>query len=120
MRSVFLAAARAGCAGIAGLNSVSMEVVDATGASALDASRKTSGVCGSTIRQEALQFMKDAAEIKKTERLDLALLGCGGLMRPEHLKEMLDAGAAIAMSATGMMWDPFLAKKYQEMMYAHR
>ncbi len=120
MRSVFLAAARAGCAGIAGLNTISMEIVDEKGQPALDSLRKTSGVCGSTIRQEALQFMKDAAEIKQTERLDLVLLGCGGLMRPEHLREMLDAGAAIAMSATGMMWDPFLAKRYREGIYAHR
>lgn len=115
MRAIFVAAARAGCAGIAGLNSVSMEVVDDQGKPALDPLRKTSGVCGSTIREEALQFMRDAVEIKTQEKLDLVLLGCGGLMHPEHLREMLDAGAAIAMSATGMMWDPFLAKKYREL-----
>lgn len=118
MRSVFVAAAKAGCAGICGLNSVSMEVEEDQGNPALGPSRKTSGVCGSAIREDALSFMKDAAEIKKSEKLDLVLLGCGGLMLPEHLAAMLDAGAAIALSATGMMWDPFLAKRYREM-YAH-
>ena len=115
MRSVLIAAAKAGCAGIAGLNSVSMEVVEHQGSPVLGPSRKTSGVCGNAIREEALFFMKDAAAIKQSEKLDLALLGCGGLMTPEHLAAMLDAGAMIALTATGMMWDPFLAKRYREM-----
>ncbi|HSX38295.1 MAG TPA: hypothetical protein VLE95_05635 [Chlamydiales bacterium] len=108
MRQVFISAERAGCAGIAGLNSVSMEV-----APPLSENRKTSGICGSAIRQDALQFMKDAALIKQSEKLDLALLGCGGIVLPEHFNEMLDAGASIAMSASGMMWNPFLAIQFK-------
>jgi dihydroorotate dehydrogenase (NAD+) catalytic subunit len=115
MRSVMIAAAKAGCAGICGLNSVSMKVLDEKGDAALGSSRTTSGVCGGAIRKDALQFMRDAAAIKQSEKLDLVLLGCGGLMLPQHLASMLDAGASIAMSATGMMWDPFLATKYREM-----
>ena len=42
MRNVFIAAAKAGCAGICGLNSISMEVVDAQGNPPLGASRKSS------------------------------------------------------------------------------
>ena len=115
MRSVLLAAEKAGCSGVSGLNSVSMEVIEERGKAALGPARLTSGVCGSAIREEALRFMQDAAAIKKSEKLDLVLLGCGGLMLPEHLAEMLNAGALIAMSATGMMWDPLLAKRYREM-----
>jgi dihydroorotate dehydrogenase len=114
MRSVFVAAARSGVAGIAGLNSVSMEVIPQ-----LDPARKTSGVCGSAIREDALRFMREAAAIKRKEKLDLALVGCGGIVSPEHFREMLEAGADIAGSATGMMWDPLLAIRYREM-YAHR
>jgi hypothetical protein len=112
MRGTFLSAERAGCAGICGLNSVSMEVVDQNGESALGKARNTSGVCGGAIRPDALQFMKEASSIKKSEKLKIALLGCGGLMTPDHLQQMLDAGAEIAMSATGMMWDPYLAMKF--------
>lgn len=119
MRSVFLAAARGGCAGICGLNSISMEVALKNGDPALGPSRKTSGVCGAAIREDALRFMKEAALIKKSEKLDLALLGCGGIMRPEHFTEMLDAGALIAMSATGMMWNPFLAIHFREFVHAY-
>lgn len=119
MRNVFIAAAKAGCSGICGINSVSMEVVDAKGNPALGPSRGTSGVCGSAIRDDAIRFMKEATTIKRAEKLDLALLGCGGIMSPEHFTSMLDAGAQIAMSATGMMWDPLLAIRYRKSLYAN-
>jgi len=114
MRQIFLSLARAGCAGVSGINSVSMEVIDREGRPALGPSRPTSGVCGAAIREEALDFMRDASQINRSEKLGLALLGCGGIMRPDHFQEMLDAGAHIALSATGMMWDPLLAIKYKE------
>jgi dihydroorotate dehydrogenase len=114
MRAVFLAAERGGCSAICGLNSVSIEVVDHNNEPALGIARKTSGICGGAIRQEALQFMQDAAAIKQSEKLNLTLMGCGGLMTPEHLQWMLDAGAHVAMSATGMMWDPYLAVKFHQ------
>ena len=115
MRGAFVAAARGGAQAICGLNSVSMEVVDQKGAPALGENRKTSGVCGDAIRSDALQFMKDAVQINQRESLGLTLMGCGGLMRPEHLQEMLNLGAHLAMSATGMMWDPLLAHKFHNM-----
>lgn len=113
LRRVCLSAARAGCRGIAGLNSISMEIVNQNGAFALGSSRKTGGICGSAIRKDALKFMENATAIRREEKLDLVLLGCGGLMIPDHLSWMLDAGADIAMSATAMMWDPYLAIKFQ-------
>jgi dihydroorotate dehydrogenase len=119
MQSVMVAAAKTGCRGVSGLNSVSMEIVERNGQPALGPSRLTGGVCGDAIREDALRFMKEAAAIKKSEKLDLELLGCGGLMLPEHLAMMLDAGARIAMSATGMMWDPFLAIHFRENVYAN-
>ena len=56
----------------------------------------------------------------KEERLDLALVGCGGIMLPSQFDEFLSAGAQVAMSATGMMWDPFLALRYHEMHANHK
>lgn len=115
MQAVFEAAAKAGCAGIAGLNSISMEVCNAKGEPALGPERKTSGICGNMIRDAALEFMRLAAKIRKDKKLDLVFIGSGGLMLPEHFNQMLDAGADIAATATGMMWDPFLAMKYHAM-----
>ena len=35
-------------------------------------------------------------------------------MKPEHFALFLDAGADIVQSATGMMWDPYLAMRHHE------
>jgi len=114
MKEVFSAAARGGVQGICGLNAVSMEVTDDQGRAALGEDRKTSGVCGGGIRSQALHFIRDAAKTIHDEKLGLVLLGCGGITLPEHFDEFLQAGAQIAMAATGMMWDPYLALRYHQ------
>lgn len=107
MKSMFLAAARGGARAICALNSVSMAVEPP-----LDEGRKTSGVCGGAIRGKALQFIRDASKIIRDNRLEITLLGCGGITMPEHFDAFFDAGADIAMSATGLMWDPYLAMRH--------
>ena len=109
MREVLLSAARAGAKGICGVNSMSMRVVDEHGHPALGESRPTSGVCGAQIRKDALDFIRDAASVIQSEKLNLTLLGCGGIVQANHFDEFLLSGAHIAMSAVGMMWDPYLA-----------
>lgn len=109
MKSVFLAAARGGARAICGINSVSMKIHPP-----LDEQRTASGVCGASIRPTALAFLRDAAAIVKENKLDLVLIGCGGIMNPDHIDEFFEAGAKVAMSATGMMWDPYLAMRYHE------
>lgn len=114
MREVFLAAARSGARAICGLNSVSLRVLNEKKEPALGKGRESSGVCGSAIREEALHFTKKAKEIIKKEKLDFTLIGVGGIMRPEHFDLFFEEGADIAMSATGMMWDPYLAMRYHQ------
>lgn len=114
MREVFTAAARAGIRAISGINTVSMAVVDSHGAPALGPHRPTSGICGGPIRQVALHFMEKAAKINQREKLDLTLIGVGGITLPEHFELFFEAGANAAMSATGMMWDPYLAARYHQ------
>ncbi len=114
MKSVFLAAARAGVRAICGINTVSMKVEPP-----LDEHRKTSGVCGGAIRGTALEFIRDAADVIRKNRLGLVLMGCGGIMLPEHFDAFFDAGADVAMSATGLMWDPYLAMRYHARSFTH-
>lgn len=114
LRDVFIAAARAGIKSISGLNSVSMHVVDELGNPALGPERPTSGICGGTIRHAALDFIKKGSLINRKENLGLTLIGVGGIMKPAHFDDFLNSGADIAMSATGMMWDPLLAARYHE------
>lgn len=114
LRQVLQAAARGGAQAVCGLNSVSMQVTTADGKPALGANRLQSGVCGGAIRLRALRFTREASKHIREERLGLTLMGCGGITSPHHFDEFLEAGASIAMTATGMMWDPFLAGRYHE------
>lgn len=114
LKDALIAAARAGVRAVCGLNSVSMEVVDAEDNAAMGPSRPTSGICGAAIRSKALEFIRTASSINQKEKLELTLMGCGGIMEPQHFDEFLKAGALTAMSATGMMWDPYLAMKWHE------
>lgn len=114
MKSVFLAAARGGARAICGINSVSMTIHPP-----LDEGRKTSGVCGGAIRGAALAFIRDAKKIIQESKLDLALLGCGGIMLPEQFDPFFEAGADVAMSATGMMWSPYLGLRYHARSLSH-
>ena len=112
LRALLLALARANVRAICGINSVSMRVLNQDQGPALGESRVTSGVCGSAIRNDALEFVTDSARIIQKEKLDLELAGCGGIMLPDHIDQFLHAGAKIALTATGMMWDPYLANKW--------
>jgi dihydroorotate dehydrogenase (NAD+) catalytic subunit len=114
MRSVLIAAARAGAHAVCGINTISMAVVDEKGDPALGPNRLTSGICGGPIRAAALDFVRQAHQINQQEKLGLTILGVGGITLPEHFDHFLDAGAKVALSATGMMWDPYLAARYHQ------
>lgn len=112
MREVMIAAARAGIRAFCGINTISMKVVDAKGHPALGPDRLAAGICGGPIRQAAVSFMRQAHAINQQEKLYLTLMGVGGITLPEHFDLFLREGAAVAMTATGMMWDPYLALRY--------
>lgn len=114
LKETLVSAAKAGVRGISGINTISMNVLTKDGKHALGQSRKSSGICGSPIREAALDFIRQAREINDREKLNFAILGCGGITLPEHFSLFLNAGADIAMSATGMMWDPYIAFRYHE------
>src|SRR5581483_3692728 len=101
--------------GIAGINTLSFEVVNDRGTSALPGEgRLRSGVCGSAIRRCALLQAARVVELKQKEKYDFAVIGVGGVMTTGHIREYFNAGVDAVMSATGAMWDPFLAYKYWE------
>ncbi|HSX04253.1 MAG TPA: tRNA-dihydrouridine synthase [Rhabdochlamydiaceae bacterium] len=114
MREMMITAARSGVKAIAGINTVSMQVRTKEGLPALGPTRLTGGICGGPIRQQGLQFVKDAHQIRTQEKLDLKVIGCGGITLAEHFDQYLQAGADLATAATGMMWDPYLANRYHK------
>jgi dihydroorotate dehydrogenase len=112
MEEAFIAAARSGARAICGVNTLSMKVVDSDGKAALGEKRPVSGICGSPIRQSAIDFTEQAYAINKKNRLDLTLMTTGGAVLPEHFDAFFSAGADVAMTATGMMWDPYISMNY--------
>lgn len=115
LAKLLISAARAGARGISAINSVSMRVLNKNHAPAFG-KRIYSGVSGYPIRQLALQCVKKLVQINQTEKLNLTILGMGGITMPEHFNEFLNSGADIALSATGMMWNPYLASQFHEQM----
>ncbi len=114
LQEVLLAAARAGVDAICGINTLSMKIVNGEGNPALGENRLRAGLCGGPIREAALQFITHAREIIEKEKLDMKLMGTGGVTLPQHFDHFFEAGADVAMSAVGMMWDPYLATKRRE------
>lgn len=109
MRDVFIAGAKGGARSIAGINTISMKVVPP-----LAKTRPTSGICGAAIREAALEFAACAKTIIDEEKLEMPLILCGGISKPEHFFHFLNEGAAVATSATAMLWNPYLGIETQE------
>jgi dihydroorotate dehydrogenase (NAD+) catalytic subunit len=110
---LLIAAARAGARGISAINSISMRVLNRKKLPAFG-ERIYSGVSGYPIRQLALQCVEKLAQINQKEKLNLVILGMGGITLPEHFNEFFNVGADIALSATGMMWNPYLATQFHQ------
>lgn len=109
-----IAEAYADC--ISGINTLQAEVRDATGNQALPGSpaRLRSGVCGAGIRWAGLDFVKRLREIREKKGFTFSIEGVGGVVNPKDYKEYRDTGADSVMSATGAMWNPYLAKEIKE------
>lgn len=101
---------------ISGINTLQAEVRDAAGNQALPGSpaRLRSGVCGVGIRWAGLDFVKRLATIRARRGFKFSIEGVGGVLTPEDYKAYRDAGADSVMSATGAMWNPYLAQEIKE------
>lgn len=98
---------------VSGINTLSFEVVNEEGAPALPGKgRLRSGVCGAAIRQCAMAQAARIVDLRRKEKYDFAVIGVGGVMTTDHIRDYLNLGVDAVMSATGAMWDPLLAYKY--------
>jgi dihydroorotate dehydrogenase (NAD+) catalytic subunit len=101
---------------IAAINTVSAPIVNAKGEQALPGSpkRARSGVCGASIKWAGLEMTRRLFTIRQKQGADWKIVGVGGVMVPQDYKDYRDAGADVVMSATGAMWNPYLAKEIKE------
>ncbi len=101
--------------GIAGINTLSFEVVKADGSQALPGEgRLRSGICGAAIRQCGLTQAERLVALKAKEKYDFAIIGVGGIMTPADVDAYLALGVDAVMSATGAMWEPMLAANWRQ------
>ena len=101
--------------GFSAINTIAAPVVNPDGTQALQgAHRVKSGICGHAIKWAGLDMVKRLADLRKEFGMHYGIIGCGGVTIPSDFKEYRDAGADIVMSATGAMWNPYLAKEIKE------
>ena len=101
--------------GLAVINTISAEVVDKNGNQALPGkNRLRSGVCGACIKWAGLEMVKRLVKIRQEAGADIKIIGVGGVTKAEDYFEYREAGADAVMSATGAMWNPYLAKEIKQ------
>jgi dihydroorotate dehydrogenase (NAD+) catalytic subunit len=97
---------------VAAINTLPGTVVDASGNQALPGpNRAKSGVCGASIRWAGLDMVRRLKTLKDVRSYRFAITGVGGVVSPADYAAYRDAGADTVMSATGTMWNPYLAEE---------
>jgi dihydroorotate dehydrogenase len=101
--------------GISAINTISAEIVDENGFQALPgAGRLRSGVCGYGIKWAGLEMVGKLKKLREELGYKYTIIGVGGVSNADDFFEYRNAGADIVMSATGAMWNPYLAKEIKE------
>lgn len=97
--------------GISSINTLQATIVNNDGEQALPGpNRIKSGVCGASITWAGLSMVERLEKLRTKRASKYAIVGCGGVMNAEHFRAYRDRGADVVMSATGAMWNPYLAK----------
>ncbi|OGI58267.1 hypothetical protein A3C60_02025 [Candidatus Nomurabacteria bacterium RIFCSPHIGHO2_02_FULL_37_45] len=101
--------------GISVINTISAEIVDENDRQALPGEgRLRSGVCGHAIKWAGLDMVKKLKKLREELGYKYIIVGVGGVTTADDFFEYQKAGADIVMSATGAMWNPYLAKEIKE------
>lgn len=103
--------------GIAAINTIPAKIFNEKGEQALPGNnRLKSGVCGVPIKWAGLEMVKRLKELKEKLNLSFTIIGVGGVMNVGDYEKYIKAGADAVMSATGSMWNPYLAQEIKRQM----
>lgn len=102
--------------GISAINTIPAKILDEEGKQALPGgqSRLMAGVCGAPVKWAGLETVTKLKKLRKELGLSYTIFGVGGVTQPDDYQEYRDAGADVVMSATGAMWNPYLAQEIKE------
>lgn len=117
LEALLIACAKAGVRGVAGINTIGMQVLNQDGSPFFGPLRLVAGISGGIIFNDALKWVRDAAMIIDINKLDLTLFGGGGITTVEKFDQFFDAGADVGMVATGALIDPTIAMNYHDKNY---
>jgi dihydroorotate dehydrogenase (NAD+) catalytic subunit len=95
--------------GVTMINAPSRLIVDASGAPAFGVNRERAGMMGGATFDVALQCVRDAVDVIRSDSLDLHVLAVGGVCSPERISAFAEAGAYAVLGASALAWDPYLA-----------
>lgn len=102
---------------ISGINTLQATIIDKNGKQALPGpNRLRSGVCGHAIKWAGLDFGKRLKRIKDKRNYKFSITGVGGVTNAKDYFEYKKIGVDSVMSATGAMWDPYLAQEVKKML----
>jgi dihydroorotate dehydrogenase (NAD+) catalytic subunit len=97
------------------INTIPATIVDQDGNQALPGEgRSRSGVCGSAIKWAGLEMVERLAALREKTNGGFEIVGVGGVMTKADYQEYRTAGANCVMSATGAMWNPYLAQEIKQ------
>ncbi len=102
--------------GISAINTIPAKIYDKSGGQALPGeNRLVSGVCGYPIKWAGVEMVERLKKIREEKSLRFAIIGVGGVTNPNDYFEYRYSGADGVMSATGAMWNPFLAQEIKNL-----
>jgi dihydroorotate dehydrogenase (NAD+) catalytic subunit len=102
--------------GIAAINTIPAKLYNEKGNQALPGeNRLRSGICGYPIKWAGLESVKILRALRDKHSLNYVIFGVGGVTVPKDYVEYRKAGADFVSSATGAMWDPFLAQEIKKL-----
>jgi len=101
---------------IAAINTLQATIVDENGNQALPGSpvRLRGGVCGHGIKWAGISMVERLREIREKNNYTFKITGVGGVTVPQDYFDYINAGADVVMSATGAMWNPYLAQEIKK------
>jgi len=102
--------------GISAINTIPAPVYKKDGSQALPGGpwRLKSGICGAPVKWAGLDMVRRLKALREELGMKYKIVGVGGVTVPRDFREYRDAGADVVMSATGAMWNPYLAKEIKE------
>ena len=96
---------------ISSINTMPAVVLDENGKQTLPGEgRLISGLCGHAIKWAGLEMVRKLKKLREKFDYSFQIIGVGGVTTADDFFEYREAGADIVMSATGAMWNPYLAR----------